>query len=467
KILFAADNNLVVLGSGNQNPGGSLYSDWITFKIDTAGTLLWNKRYDKTTYNDEIPADMELDKKGNIFITGYGGPFPGGSNLGATQWVTLKYLPNGNLDWFLPIDTLSEYIAGTDLTIASDGSLFVIANLNSAIIHIVEFTGDGSCGTPANTSAINVSDDSAIVTWSAANGAYLYHLEYKPSTSTTWIKLSTDQTSYTLRSLFAGTQYDYHVQAICKGNPSTYSDTKQFTTTGAGYCNSRGLSTKNEWIDLVYLTDLINSTGNDSGYHDYTYRTATLIAGATHDLTLSAEFNGGGYTEAWSVWIDWNKDGDFEDANELIVRYNSQQIGWETTPFTVPVTALGVTKMRVAMARRNYSNPCDTFTRGEVEDYSINVVKQAFVAASGNAITNNAIMIAPNPAKDFLIVNLSSFHEKVSLLVCNAEGRTMLKQEVNNVSQTRLNISQLGKGLYLLRVADNKGGLKTFKFIKE
>jgi len=471
RIIFSPDNNLVVLGSGNKYPNGSLYSDWLTFKIDQAGNLLWKQRYDKHQNNDEFPRDIVLDSTGNIFETGEGGPFPGGSNLGLTQWVTLKYSSAGVLQWFVPIDTLHELSSGVALTLASDGSLFVLADENATLIHLLEFSGTGSCGVPANLTATNVGTDTAVIKWNAIPGAYLYHLEYKPSTSSTWIRISTDKNTYTLKKLFAGTQYDYHVQSICKTGLSAFSAVKHFTTLGTGYCNSRGLNSTDEWIDLVFLSDMLNSTGNDGGYHDYTNRVATVAAGAFYDITTSSEFStGNSFTEAWSIWVDWNKDGDFNDAGELIVRYKSVQIGWETHTFQVPSTSSGLTKMRVAIKRSNYSNPCDTFQRGDVEDYSINILPQSIIANAKQSFltaTPGIITVSPNPAKDYLLINVPLLKGTNFLQVFDASGKLVLNKQTENLNQYKLDISKLSKGLYVLRVRNTNGKTESIKWMKE
>ena len=471
KIVSSPDNNLVILGSGNQAPNISYYSDWLTFKIDINGNLLWNQRYDKTSHNDEFPVDMVLDSSGNVFETGEGGPWPGGSNLGETQWVTLKYSSAGALQWFKAIDTLHELSSGVALTLASDGSLFVLADENATIMHLLEFSGTGTCGSPTNLNATNIGADSAVIKWKTVPNAYLYHLEYKPSTSSTWIRISTDKNTYTLKKLFAGTQYDYRVQSICKTGLSPFSAIKHFATLGIGYCNSRGLNSTDEWIDLVFLSDMLNSTGNDGGYHDYTNKTATVAAGAFYDITLSAEFTAGNtFNEAWSVWIDWNKDGDFNDAGELIVRYKSQQIGWETHTFQVPSTAVGLTKMRVAIRRNNYSNPCDTFQLGDVEDYSINVLSQSVVSNAQATSLNNEeglVTVSPNPAKNFISINANSFNDKTLLQVYDVTGKIVLSKQVNNLHNATLDISTLRQGLYILKITGNKGNFKTVKWLKD
>lgn len=60
----------------------------------------------------------------------------------------------------------------------------------------------------------------------------------------------------TLSSLVNGITYDLKVEAICNNGPTRYSPVQHFTTTGTGYCASKGLDATKEWIDLVYIGSL-------------------------------------------------------------------------------------------------------------------------------------------------------------------------------------------------------------------
>ncbi|MEL6925971.1 MAG: GEVED domain-containing protein, partial [Bacteroidota bacterium] len=80
------------------------------------------------------------------------------------------------------------------------------------------------------------------------------------------------------------------------------------------------------------------------------------------------------YLEAWKVWIDWNGDGDFKDAGEMVfARKSRYQI---RKSIYVPYSAaVGKTRMRVAMRYWKFPNgPCAKFDYGEVEDYTIDIV---------------------------------------------------------------------------------------------
>jgi len=137
------------------------------------------------------------------------------------------------------------------------------------------------------------------------------------------------------------------------------------------YCTSSGNSQNYEWISGVEVADLDNSSGA-SGYTDFTSLTAHLTADSSVSVALTPGFGSSSYNEYWTIWIDYNIDGDFEDSGEQVFQgYSSSTVSGS---FTVPASASGLTRMRVAMQYNSYrTDPCGTFTYGEIEDYSVNI----------------------------------------------------------------------------------------------
>ena len=81
-----------------------------------------------------------------------------------------------------------------------------------------------------------------------------------------------------------------------------------------GYCSTQGNNANYEWIDLVRLGSIDNATGNDGGYADYTSMSTDLSASTQYTIYVSAGFSSSSYTEFWHIWIDYNRNGDFNDA---------------------------------------------------------------------------------------------------------------------------------------------------------
>jgi hypothetical protein len=415
---------------------------------------------------------MAVDKDGDIFVTGIGGPFPGGSNLGARQMVTVKYSTVGTEEWVYALDTINEYNEGVGIAIANDGSIFVVANINTLLVHILDHTGGDPCSVPANVTSSTITNESATISWSPVANAYLYHIQYKPSTSLVWKQVSTNTTSYTLTTLTEGTTYNYKVEAVCNSGPTGFSPVAQFTTLGTGYCVSKGLDASKEWIDLVYVGSLLNSTPvSDGGYADYTYLSVDLVQGASYEITLSADMNPYGSTEVWRVWIDYNQDGDFADAGEKEVAYKSTQIGWESHTFSVPATALtGPTRMRVSMKHGSAPTPCEVFNLGEVEDYTVNILPPKNGESVNTTMDNLSaagLLLSPNPTTETTSLAFKGFEGDVTIRVFDLTGKLTVEHVVNGTELYSLDVSTWKAGLYLVRLTDESGHAASGKLVRQ
>lgn len=140
---------------------------------------------------------------------------------------------------------------------------------------------------------------------------------------------------------------------------------------GPSYCASSGTSQASEWIARVVIGNLDNSSGA-SPYTDFTAKSATLTKGTSVPYTLTPGYGGASRSEYWRVWIDYNKDGDFVDSGEQVLSLRGK--GARTGSFTVSTSALtGNTRIRVSMKYNAYPTPCETFSYGEVEDYTANI----------------------------------------------------------------------------------------------
>jgi len=223
-----------------------------------------------------------------------------------------------------------------------------------------------------------------------------------------------------------------------------------------GYCASKGNNSSYEWIDLVQLGSINNSTGNDGGYADYTSQSTNVVTGTQYTIYFSTGFSSSSYTEYWKVFIDFNRDGDFADSGEEVVTGSSSSSGTLSSSFTVPSNAsIGFTRMRVSMKYNAAPTACETFTYGEVEDYLVNIGNTAFGAmaiANSNSQklgfeTNNTYTLYPNPANELVNVRLPEDNENISVKVLNATGAQLKSIEDFD---GRLDVSELPAGLYTL-----------------
>ncbi|MCU0285792.1 MAG: C25 family cysteine peptidase [Acidobacteria bacterium] len=134
------------------------------------------------------------------------------------------------------------------------------------------------------------------------------------------------------------------------------------------YCASRSTTCTYEWISRVRVANLDKSS-TSSNYSDFTANSATLTRGASASVTLNTGYSSTIYTEYWRIFIDYNKDGDFVDTSETVFSKSGKTS--VTGSFTTLATAsTGSTRMRVSMKYSAYPTSCETFSYGEVEDYT-------------------------------------------------------------------------------------------------
>jgi len=162
--------------------------------------------------------------------------------------------------------------------------------------------------------------------------------------------------------------------SVSSGSDAGWVDDVVFSTTGCGsltYCDSEGNNQNYEWISQVQVAD-INKSSGASGYSDFTGTTGHLTRGSSASVTLTPDFASSSYTEYWKIWIDYNQDGDFTDSGEEV--FSSSGSSSVSGSFTPPTSALtGDTRMRVTMKYGSAPSSCETFTYGEVEDYTVNI----------------------------------------------------------------------------------------------
>lgn len=154
------------------------------------------------------------------------------------------------------------------------------------------------------------------------------------------------------------------------------------------YCEVKGEQPWQEYIAQVQFGE-INSTSEKEGYGNFINQSTTLIQGEAYPISLTPGFSWAHHKENFSVWIDWNQDGDFSDMEELTYNgvFMEGENGTPATPIvgliSVPNTALlGTTRMRISMQRNDAIDACETFALGEVEDYTLQIIEAGTTIAN-------------------------------------------------------------------------------------
>lgn len=194
--------------------------------------------------------------------------------------------------------------------------------------------------------------------------------------------------SYSPPVLAANTTYYWKVVPT-NDNGDAVDCVEQSFTTGSGftYCSAVPTSMDNNGITNVQFETFSNPNVSPLTYQDFRALTpATLLRTLTVPITVSLAT---GYTYNVRVFIDYNQDGDFNDANEnnLIGLSSNANPTSISGNLIIPADAvLGNTVMRIVATDNDTSNdPCYSSSYGNVEDYTVNIAQPVLCENTPNA----------------------------------------------------------------------------------
>jgi len=142
---------------------------------------------------------------------------------------------------------------------------------------------------------------------------------------------------------------------ICLNDPTNSCIGDYCEVVGGGYESI-------ESVELNGSISTITNNGNDNAYGDYTGPVLARV-GSMNTIEVTASSLG----LRCGVWIDFNKDGDFDDAGEEVV--NVPQTTVYRFDFFAP-PGIGTTTMRVVVEGDDDAVPC-YLASGEAEDYTV------------------------------------------------------------------------------------------------
>ncbi len=406
--------------TGSTYPEG--FAVWIDYNndkdFDDAGELVWSRAASTAT-----PAT------GTFTI-------PTTAALGATRMrVSMKY--NG-------IPTACE--------------AFSYGEVEDYTVNIQNATADSTApSAPTGLAASGTTTTSTNLSWTASTdnvGVTGYDV-YQNSV----YRATTSSTSYAVTALSASTTYSFYVIAKdAAGNASSASNTVNVTTLAntVTYCASQGNSVADEKIQRVQFNTIDNSSTGGTGYTNFTAISTNVTRGSAYTISITPQWTSTKYNEGYAVFIDYNGDGDFTDSGETAFTRSATQTTPVTGSITIPATAtLGATRMRVSMKYNGVPTACETFSYGQVEDYTVNIGSGAREGDAGQL----AFSVYPNPVSgNSLFVNTTGSYRILSAL-----GQEIAKGEIG---ENGVFVGDLASGIYLLEVQSGaEKGVK--RFIKE
>lgn len=248
-------------------------------------------------------------------------------------------------------------------------------------------------------------------------------------------------------------------KVVASGGEFKKADVKDFCIKGEGtgidddnstaqYCESKGENANYEWIDYVELGGMKNISDSNNGYGNFADRVANANIGE-NIIKFSAGFvNNNTYLEYWTVFIDFNQNGQFEE-NELVVNTVEKSREIKAMTFSVPENAKqGNTRMRVCMKYQQDTSACGETKYGETEDYTVNITQGETTTRTN---TFASIEISPNPVLgNQFVINTSGF-EVGNYTLTNSFGNVVANGTIQKTSKW-VDVSNYPSGIYILKL---------------
>jgi chitodextrinase len=336
-------------------------------------------------------------------------------------------------------------------------------SLNSNTVSVTTLTPDTTAPSAPTLSASGTTQTTTNLSWTGATDNVAV-TGYDVLRNGVLIGSTTTATTFAVTGLTASTAYTFNVRAKdAAGNISLNSNTVSVTTLAVStvtYCASRGNNTADEFINRVQLRTINNLSGNNGGYGNFTSLSTNLVRGTSNTITITPGWTSTVFSEAYRVWIDYNKDGDFLDSGEQVFNRNRTTATPISGSFTIPTTALlGTTRMRVSMKYNASPTSCEIFADGEVEDYTVNITATARFDEENSAISFN---LYPNPVKGD-VLNIANLDSPSTYRIFNMLGQELGSGKIENES---IYVGSLKTGTFLIEVS-NGNSTTTKRFIKE
>ncbi|WP_298118818.1 T9SS sorting signal type C domain-containing protein [Flavobacterium sp.] len=329
----------------------------------------------------------------------------------------IKSSPTTNVIYFTAPTTNVYYFGLNAYSIANQERLFV----DDLVIELA------NCLKPTAVSVANITQSSALLTWSepspAPSNGYAYYYSNSATAPTNSTPASgtvgTGATTIVLSGLTSSTNYYFWVRSICGTELGEWvalnnSGSPFFTTLFVPtYCNPAPTSVDNLGIVNVTCGSINNTTTTEANnYGNFSALSTNVSPSGTVNVAIT--FNTGTYDYNTKVWVDWNNNGSFLDAGENVYTGLSAASSPNTLNaiFTVPAgQPIGQVRMRIGGADIDAltgtgagQGPCYNGSWATFEDYSLNVVVPPLplslnITSSTQCANTNSPLVQITPAE--------------------------------------------------------------------
>lgn len=424
--------------------------------IDGNTTTMWHTQY--TPVLAVYPHEVQLDLGATYAISKFR-YLPRTSGINGTIAGYSIYVSVDGISWGTPVSTgvWANSIAEKVVDFASKTGRYIKLVATSEVNG-----GSWASGNEVYAHGVFVGGNAPVANFSASStvvtiGQAVTFTDLSSNSPRSWAWTTTGGTpaSSTLKSPVIsystfGT-FDVSLSSTNGDGTSAVLTKANYITVSPVYCTSNSTNFTNDYIKTVKIGTFTKSSVGTT-YSDYTANVIPLTMDASTTYTLTPK--GTTRTEYWRVYIDYNHNGMF-DSNELVVNVSGKTA--KSGSFTVPTTALlGQTRMRVMQKYSTaLTSPCDVFTYGEVEDYTVNITPPpaAVVSIDPTDTVDPSTPISIYAFGKDVKVDMQSV-AKSKVIVTDLMGRELVVRELGSgLTTLRFNTT----GVYIVRLfVDNK-----------
>jgi gliding motility-associated-like protein len=322
--------------------------------------------------------------------------------------------PSGSGSFTIPLGALPGttrmrvrcVFATTTFTACSSHDYTEVEDYGFTVIAMTPCSGTPTATASANSGTFCGSPVTLSYTGPLENGLS-YQWQTAPACSNTFANIpgATNMT-YSITSLTGLAQYQLVVTCSNGGASATSSiiniSTTCYCITSAPGFNSRddiGQMKVGTFTNPAVVGALTNNPASSGIYSNYTgLGPIVLVPGNTYPVEVTQIEQFATWYQCYlKVFIDWNHNGLFTDLGDLVY----QQLGPGSATaaafsgsFTVPASAVaGNTRMRLVLSEgvSTTITPCQTYTWGETEDYTVTIPPTAVATSNGPICAGNTI----------------------------------------------------------------------------
>ncbi len=482
------DNTNTFNGTHKIDPTSEVFDDdWdgVISKLRADGqSLRWSSYF--AANEGDYGNDVAIDQQDNVYMIGYmnwGGnslpiqPLAGGFNqafntcLNQTESYIAKFNQSDALVW-------STYYGGCANDVLSSCT---VDNTNNLLVYGTS-SSLGTVGSCNTTSAMQVCGIAGSYQQNRAGGSDAYVAKFNPLGQITWASFYggtfDDLGSSSASGIKTDAQGDIYITGLSAGNfPLTAAGTNQ-TVIGGG---TDAFVVRFSATGVRKWASYLGGNGSDNGHSisilsngDY------LVAGSTFGTNFPYVAKQGFFNDNSSNGLS---DGFLTQYSSSNVRISSSYLGGTQKDENPVISTSG---FLMAMGINVRSSPFYVRTlSGAYNDASYNGAGDGFIMTMNldpdpcnvypigcrtssilESKQDKLFSVFPNPTTDLLTINLGgNLSDNKVVFVYDLQGKLVLEQLIpNNQDSYILNLSNQGKGLYLIRMT-SENAIHTEKII--